>query len=192
MIINTDLSPNKVIDNLKIVFQKAAVNTRHELRFFSVATYDRENQTPQSRMVVLRKFLPNWTMRFYTDFRSGKVTQIQKHPFVSFLFWNPKERYQVRVRATATIHYQNKISEKEWVHVDKEARKAYKNALAPGTPISGPDEGQNLKNDNHYFSVVDAEPILINILQLNRRDHLTMKFVRDSNEEKWKGTWIAP
>jgi len=192
MIINTDFSPDEIINNINQAFRNAAADTSHNLRFFSVATYDNGNNTPQSRMVVLRKFLPDWTLRFYTDYRSSKVADIKNHPSVSLLFWNPEERYQIRVQASATVHYQNEISESEWQHVDDAAKKAYTTILAPGSGISQPNEVRRQKDNTHHFCVIDALPFQIKVLQLNREDHLAMSFIRESVAEKWDGSWILP
>jgi general stress protein 26 len=192
MIINTDCSPADVIDNVRTDFQKAASDTNHGLRFFSVATFDLNNNAPESRMVVLRKFLPDWTIRFYTDYRSTKVTRIQNHPSVSLLFWNAQDRYQIRVKAEARVHYQNEVTESEWQNVDTEGKKAYTTILAPGSAISGPAEARNRESNSHHFCVVDALPLQIKVLQLNRMDHFAMNFVRESSARNWRGTWIVP
>lgn len=191
MIINTDFSPDEILNNINQAFRNAAADTSHNLRFFSVATYDTDSNTPQSRMVVLRKFLPDWTLRFYTDYRSSKVADIKYHPSVSLLFWNPEDRYQIRVQASASIHYQNEISKNEWQNVDDAAKKAYTTILAPGTEISQPNEVRHRKDNNH-FCVIDALPSQIKVLQLNREDHLAMNFIRESANEKWDGNWILP
>lgn len=192
MIINTDCSTADGINNVRNAFKKAASNTNHGLRFFSVATYNVNNNTPENRMVVLRKFLPDWTIRFYTDYRSSKVTRIQNHPSVSLLFWNPQDRYQIRVKAEARVHYQNEVTESEWQNVDKEGEKAYTTKLAPGSAISAPAEARIRESNTHHFCVVDALPLQIKVLQLNRMDHFAMNFVRESSARKWLGTWIVP
>lgn len=192
MIINTDFSPGEIINNINQAFRNAAADTSHNLRFFSVATYNTDNNTPQSRMVVLRKFLPDWTLRFYTDYRSSKVADIKYHPSVSLLFWNPEDRYQIRVQASASIHYQNEISENEWQNVDDASKKAYTTIPAPGTEISQPNEARHRKDNTHHFCVIDALPFKIKILQLNREDHLAINFLRESANEKWDGNWILP
>lgn len=192
MIINTDDSPADVLDNVKDACQNAAADTRHALRFFSVSTYDIHNSTPENRMVVLRGFLPDWTMRFYTDYRSSKVNRIQHHPSISLLFWNQEARYQIRFKAEAKVHYQNEISESEWQNVETEGKKAYTTLLAPGCEIADPLEARNRESKTHYFCVVDALPLQIKVLQLNRRDHFAMKFVRESSAGEWRGTWIVP
>jgi len=192
MIINTDFSSDEIKNNIHQAFRSAATDNRHHLRFFSIATYDIVNNAPQSRMVVLRKFLPDWTLRFYTDYRSSKVADIKNHPSVSLLFWNPEERYQIRVQASATVHYQNEISEGEWQHVDDAAKKAYTTILAPGSGISQPNEVRHQKDDTHHFCVIDTLPFQIKVLQLNREDHLAMSFIRESAAEKWDGSWILP
>jgi len=192
MIINTDLSLHEIKNNVNRTFQKAAVDSRHNLRFFTIATYDEVSNTPQNRMVVLRKFLPDWTFRFYTDYRSSKVTQIKNHSSISLLFWNPEQKYQIRVQASATVHYQNEICSKELKSVKGIAQEEYMTSLAPGTKMSSPGEVQQTKNNTHYFSVVDMLPHQIKILQLNRSGHLAIRFNRESAAHKWNGTWIAP
>lgn len=194
MIIKPDLSLDEIKDNLKIAFKGASEDTRHGLRFFSVNSYDLKNNAPESRMVVLRDFLPNWTFRFFTDFRSSKVSQIQKHPFVSLLFWNIDERYQVRLQAIPSIHHKNNVTESEWQQISGEAQKAYTSVLAPDTTISSPDKAHNWnkKHGDNYFCVIDAIPLQIKVLQLNGIKHLATKYVRKSIRDNWSGQWIVP
>jgi pyridoxine/pyridoxamine 5'-phosphate oxidase len=192
MIITTDSSPEEIKDNISTAFQKAAKDTHHPLRFFTVSTFNNQTSYPASRMVVLRAFLPNWTLRFYTDYRSSKVHQIKNHPSVSLLFWNAEQRYQIRVLGSTAIHYQNEVSEKEWQHITGSAQNAYTTSLAPGSEITKPEDMQFLKDNTHYFSVIDVLPVTVKVLQLNRSEHLAMEFKRQSADQKWSGKWIVP
>lgn len=192
MIITPGLPSNEIEDNICLAFQKAAADTSHNLRFFTVSTYNIHTSAPESRMVVLRRFLSDWTIRFFTDYRSSKVSEIKNHPMISLLFWNPEERYQIRVQASATVHYQNEISYGEWQHVNGRAQDEYKAFLPPGAKISSSAEALQKKSDSHYFAVVDALPLQIKILQINRSKHLSMNFKRQSAADKWKGKWIVP
>lgn len=182
----------EIKDNIKLALQKAANNPGHNLRFFTVSTFCDNAGAPQNRMVVLRKFLPHWTMRFYTDYRSSKVEQIKEHPSISLLFWNADERYQLRIQAEASVHYGSDISESEWQNINGDARKAYTTILPPGQEISGPKEGKKHTKNMNYFCVIDALPLQIKVLQLNRTDHLAMKFKRKSAKHEWNGKWIVP
>jgi len=192
MIINPDLSLNEIKESLRAALKEASEDSRHGLRFFSVATVNPENNTPESRMVVLRDFLPEWTLRFYTDFRSSKVAQIQNHPAISLLFWNMNERYQVRIEAESTIHYKDNISKSEWENVTGEAQKAYTSVLPPGKIISHPEEAGDRITQKNYFCVIDAKATRIKILQLKSTEQWAVKFLRDSDTDEWIGHWIVP
>jgi len=192
MIINPALSLFENKENIKTAFQEAVADTRHGLRFFSVASFDAVENATQSRMVVLRDFLPDWTFRFYTDYRSSKVAQIQNHPSISLLFWNADGRYQIRIQAMSTIHYKNDISGSEWLHVTGDAQNAYSTVLPPGTVISQPEEARGRNIKGNFFCVIDARAISLKVLQLNSTDHLAAKYERSSLGDSWNGQWIIP
>lgn len=194
MMIKAHYSPKDILDTLKTVLKNASKNRDHNMRIFSVSSYDQAQNRPNSRMVVLRSFYPDWTFRFFTDNRSDKIRELQKCRFASALFWDPAESLQIRIQAKAVIHHNNEISENEWHSVHRDAKKAYTPVLPPGAPITQPAEAHQWPEEyhNNYFTVVDLIPSTIQVLQLNGLDHLSARFQKAGPGNTWTGGWIAP
>ena len=194
MLIHNSDTPDRATLKVKNHLKKTATGNNREMRFFSISSIDMQTHTVSSRMVVLRKFYPDWTVRFYTDNRTKKVSEIEQCPKVSLLFWDPTENLQVRLKAEAIIHNRDEPALKEWTEINKESRKQYTSILKPGTVIPAPEKAFNWPENYHsdYFSVVDCTPFDIEILQLNSLEHLSLKFSRINKDSEWKGGWIVP
>ncbi len=193
-----NIKPNQshkvILDNLHSSFRRASSESNHPFRFFTVSTVSTEDQIPEIRMVVLRRFTADWTLRFFTDYRSSKVVQVRHNPSASLLFWEDEKKVQVRIQATAQVHHANSITDEEWKTVESESRVSYTTKHAPGVEIPHPKEGHILadKHSDKHFSVIDLNPFSIKVLQLKRDGHLALQFTRKSAEDDWSGSWIVP
>ena len=61
---------------------------------------------PQLRVVVLRRF---WRknprgLAFHAHIGSPKIEEIRSNPNISWLFYHPSEKFQVRIKGAATVH----------------------------------------------------------------------------------------
>lgn len=194
MFLTSNSSPAEALASLHDQLKLAGTDKNHGFRFFSVATLDAYNQTPETRLVVLRSFSENWEFEFYTDIRSDKITQIRNHPVIQALFWDASKKLQVRISADSTVHHKDKAAYERWKHVQGEAQKAYSQRLAPGTKIDTPSEAHQWpeKMTDDYFAVIRSVPNHIKILQLSGMEHLSLEFHRQNAAEIWSGGWIAP
>ena len=194
MLITPDHSPQQALTDVHDQLKRAAVDTKHNFRFFSVATSGLADQPAQSRMVVLRSFTENWEFEFYTDHRSSKVEEIKKRPVLSALFWDPSKRVQVRIEAGAEIHHQNELAKERWTSVQGGAQKAYNSPVTPGRQINQPDDAHQWPKqmDDSYFAVVSCKASCIKVLQISGMEHLALQYDRKSSGSEWIGTWIAP
>jgi general stress protein 26 len=188
------MNPKTVLDTCENLLSKAAAETNNYLRFFSFATQQKSNLPPANRMVVMRSFEPDWTIRFYTDYRSDKITQLKEYPGASLLFWSPSNRIQMRLMAQCWIHHQNQIASNEWGKISGDSVKAYTSVLSPGTMIDHPDESFNWpeKPTSENFAVVDCNPSVLKVLQIDGSEHLSLQFKRSSKNTPWRGSWIVP
>ena len=99
---------------------------------------------PDLRTVVVRKALPTEKQIWlHTDIRAAKIEQIKNNPSVSWLFYDNKKRIQIRLKATATIHANDEISEKQWSKTPTKSRRSYITLAAPGSPNDEPTSGLN-------------------------------------------------
>lgn len=194
MIINPDHSIDEIKENINAVMKMASEDTIHPFRLFSAATYDSEKNLPESRMVVLREFLPDWTIRFYTDHRSQKVKQLRENPNLALLFWSADMKLQIRMHARSTIHYQNQVSKENWRQIGGHSTRSYTTQKSPGTAIgnSGISYEYDTTLGDRHFCVIDACPLQIKTLELQKPDHLAIEFNRKSASQDWEGKWIVP
>ena len=195
MLIKKDHSLETAFTDVHDQLKRAGVDNNHKFRFFSVATLNRDEEAiPQSRMVVLRSFSDDWSFEFYTDYRSSKVNEIESHPVISALFWDPSKRVQVRIEANVTLHNRDDVAQERWKDVQGDARKAYTSLQAPGTPVDAPGEAhqwpESLSSD--HFCVAVCRTSEIKALQISGMEHIAFKARRGSANDEWVKSWIAP
>ncbi len=194
MLITPDHSPQQALIEVHDQLKRAAVDTKHNFRFFSVATSGLEDHPAQSRIVVLRSFSANWEFEFYTDHRSGKVEEIKQNSQLSALFWDPSKRVQVRIESEAAIHNRDEIARSRWEKVQGDAQKAYNSPVVPGSEISAPEEAYNWPEEfsDRSFSVVRCMAANIRVLQISGMEHLAFSYQKGSQPESWQGVRVAP
>jgi len=185
---------DEALSDVKDQLTRAAADNHHKMRLFSVSTLDLDTHSISNRMVVLRTFFNDWRVRFYTDFRTRKVLELKQNPQTSLLFWDSSKNIQIRMKTTAIIYHNDDLSKREWTHVQGEARKSYNSRLKPGSPIASPDEAHlwPAELSDEYFTVIDCIPFSLQILQLNRQEHLSLTFTRTDPVHEWEGGWIVP
>ena len=110
----------------------------HVAAFGSIDDYG----TPDLRTVVVRKALPTEKQIWlHSDIRAAKIQQIKNNPSVSWLFYDAKKRMQIRLKAKATIHANDEISETQWRKTPTMSRRCYITLAAPGSPHDEPTSG---------------------------------------------------
>jgi pyridoxamine 5'-phosphate oxidase len=88
---------------------------------------------PDSRIVVLRRFDPAARLLvFHTDVRSAKVADLRRNPRCGFLFYEPDDRLQLRVRTAATLHHADEFARREFDAQSPFNRASYAGAGVPG------------------------------------------------------------
>lgn len=151
------------------------------------------------RTVVLRSTDPDEKqLVFYTDFRSAKMTELKSNSNISWLFYDPVEKVQVKISGEAIVHHQDEVSLQHWENVHARGRTAYMSVPGPSTGISEPVDGLEYLNDsdaineNGYtnFTVVITQANFIEWLRLKSSGHRRAQYrLIDGN---WKGQWLIP
>ncbi len=178
-----------------------AVSAKHAFHCPSIATI--KDEFPEIRTVVLRKVLQEErTLIFHTDSRSPKINQIRDNNRISWLFYDPKSRIQLRIKTVATIHQEDELSSKRWNDSSVESRKCYLVQPAPSTLAEFPTDGlpehldiSNLSEEimtaaNKNFSVVKNLVVEIDWLFLNHDGHRRAKFI--FGEHEVQKFWVIP
>jgi hypothetical protein len=94
------------------------------------------------RTVILRQIiLPERMLVCHTDARANKVKEISDSARVSWLFYHPKRKVQLRISGHATLHAGDHFAEQQWAATKITSRLNYCAVKPPGTPIEKPLSG---------------------------------------------------
>jgi len=94
------------------------------------------------RCVILREFLePDRVLVCHTDARAAKVHEIANVTKVSWLFYHPKRKVQLRVSGHATLHADDPLADRQWSATGIASRLNYCATDPPGTPVNHPSSG---------------------------------------------------
>ena len=152
------------------------------------------------RTVVLRGVeKKNEIIWFHTDIRSKKIKTLKANPNGSFLFYDKKEKIQLRISGKTKINYQNDISKKSWEKTIHMSRQCYLGEKVPGTKTPTPTSGLTDDVDNFKYSMEESETGYTNFcviqlfiksidwLYLAAKGHrrAIFEFKNDSIEKKW-------
>lgn len=85
------------------------------------------DDAPESRVVILRRF---WrknprALAFHTHVGAPKIAEIKSNPKVSFTFYHPPEKLQVRIKGFAEIHTSGALHEEQWLATEFFSRRSY-------------------------------------------------------------------
>ena len=91
------------------------------------------------RCVILRQLLmPDRVLVCHTDARAGKVQEITADAKVSWLFYHPQRKIQLRISGPATLHAKDRFADEQWAAVKAASRLNYCTIEPPGTPVDTP------------------------------------------------------
>lgn len=127
----------------------------------------------EGRTVVLRS-LQEGKLNFedlivHTDIRSKKWDELKKDPLTSLVFYCPKRKWQIRVKANARLNFNDIEAKIEWERLSPASRKIYSLKFIPGSPIPSPQEGYVFSEKDGYenFGVLTLVPHSLESLQLS-------------------------
>jgi len=161
------------------------------------------NEEPDGRIVVIRgvdqQSLSLW---FHADIRSSKVNILKTNPNASFVFYDRKEKIQLRIKVRCSINFKNNISKNAWQNTQQISRKCYLASLAPGTKLEKPGTSIDEKFEAFEYSVEESEmgennfcvvTCKINTIEwlyLSVKGHRRAKI--DFNKQKNHFNWLVP
>lgn len=134
---------------------------------------------PELRTVILRKVLEEEKkLFFHTDIRAPKVHFIQKNPAISWLFYDENSRLQLRMQASAMVHFNNEVAKQGWAASALSSKLTYSISNAPGTKLEAPiNVDINEKNPsselidfaNSHFTVIETCIHRLDVVFLHHR-----------------------
>ncbi len=148
----------------------------------------------RARTVVLREADPAAArLGLHTDLRSGKVRELELEPRLSWCFYDPRRRIQVRAESRATVHAGDEVARAAWQQQGPAARALYAIEPAPGTPLlPGASPGFRAGDDAGFasFAVVLCLVEELDWLELGREAHRRIRF--EPGDGGWDGVPIVP
>lgn len=156
------------------------------------------------RTVVLRKVdTEKKQLSFHTDIRSGKWNQLQINPAISWLFYNPAGRMQIRLSGMAALHQDDAITEEAWHNSTLSSRKIYLGEHGPSSiaasPVSGlpaafestdPTASQS-EAGRKNFGIVTTKINWMEWLWLNSKGHRRASF-NYNPDDSFTASWLVP
>lgn len=201
MTLEQAVSLDTLLASIWEALQQGARFRTHAFHTGVIATIS--NGAPQARTVVLRKVLPeSRTLIFHTDYRSKKISELTQNPNISWLFYNPEVRVQLRLSGKAILHHDSDLANLQWKNTKLFSRRCYL-SIAPSSILTKPESGlpESLLRRNptieeseagrENFTVVETRIQTIDWLWLNSSGHRRAKFVWQENGEKI-ANWIVP
>ncbi|MEM5292428.1 pyridoxamine 5'-phosphate oxidase family protein [Paraburkholderia sabiae] len=154
---------------------------------------------PNVRTVLLRSVSePKNLLTFHTDLRSPKIAELSDEPRVALVGVDPVHNLQLRVLGVTRIVRDGQARLDAWRSSPDHDLIEYRTRLAPGTPVSRPDDALDETRDApdpdegfKHFCVVEVSPTSLDWLNHSTPDRQwRARFVRQG--DIWHRSWIAP
>lgn len=150
-----------------------------------------------SRIVVMREFDPkDRHFSLYTDSRSSKVREIETHPAVSAVFYDPGKRIQLRLSGHCSIHRNDDETAKTWSILPSLNKVLYGTTPGPGTHLAAGDAYETASIDasqysEFHFCILKVFYHQLEWLYLAREGHRRAQYEWQSNGTL-TSQWLAP
>jgi len=156
-----------------------------------------------ARTVVLRRVDPaERRICCHTDVRSEKARALAADPRTTWVFYDPRERVQLRVRGRATLHSDDALARAQWAASGLGGRSCYLSAGGPGAVLAAPGSGlppdleerppteEESAAGMPFFVVVACELDAMDWLVLDSRGHRRARLAWTGGA--WQREWITP
>jgi pyridoxamine 5'-phosphate oxidase len=188
---NSCQTPAEIRQRVWTELTRATRDRHHAWRTPVLATTG-DDGLPDARTVVLRETDADAAqLRFFTDGRSAKVSQLADRPDAVLVFWSKRLNWQLRVRVSVTLHTEGPRVETVWARVSQSAAAGdYLSPSAPGTTrpetslSAQPHESGS--QARHHLVIASAAVHEIDWLELARGGHRRARLRADD----WE--WLTP
>jgi hypothetical protein len=161
------------------------------------------NTSVSLRCVILREFLmPGRVLLCHSDARAEKIREIAGSSNVSWLFYHPQKKIQLRISGHATLHADDQFANEQWAAAKATSRLNYCAIQPPGTPVDGPSSGLPDLLRRKVPALLDTEKCRRNFMVITCRidsmDWLALRVLGnrrarfDWDETGLKAKWLIP
>ena len=154
----------------------------------SIATIS-ANGSPTIRTVVLRSCATaEKTLRFHTDIRSHKITELQKNPLAAMHFYDAGAKIQLRLAVRLEM-LSGDAFDAAWEATRPMSRECYQVMQSPGSVIENPQHVQfdamASQDGEAHFVPVAAHVLQMEWLYLAARGHRRALFDFENDTQNW-------
>jgi pyridoxamine 5'-phosphate oxidase len=185
----TDL--DAVLANCWMLLGRGVADRRHGFHHPVVANVS-SDLLPRSRVMILRYANASTrTLRFHTDTRSQKWTELQARPGVAVSLYDETSRVQIKIDGMAQVHADNALADAAWASSQKMSRVTYGTSPAPGHVVdkgdafSLPREDAEISAGRAHFGVVVVHIESLEWLFLRHGGHRRALFDFVANTAQW-------
>ena len=181
---------NEIYENIWKCLDKGVNDRFSDYHTFSLATSPKN--IVEVRTVVLRGYdRKNQSIIFHTNNLTNKIGEIQNNPSVGALFYDRKEKVQIRLNGDAVISNMDQYCKERWDKMSSQSQECYYQNISPGKNIESPGIVKNkLENKlSENFTVITININKIDWLYLSSAGHTRVKFLKNDG---FTGQWIAP
>ena len=169
--------------------RRATADKRHAFRYPVLCSEGARG--PQGRVVVMRNCSErSRRVEFFTDYRSPKCQEIIGSPQVSFVWYDPKLRLQIRGQGRAAIVSDEPWVEATWESLSERQKAEYSSVAAPGESRWTQDEDLAKPGKCGYFAVVRTTLESLDILELSSEGH--QRWIWEWYIDQWAARSAVP
>lgn len=198
----TELTPEQLFERGWDLLEAALRNRKSGFRTFTLATVGEEGA--EARTVVLREVdREKAFIRFNSDVRSAKVSELRKAPQATALFYDAAQKFQIRVRVRAHIHRGDDVARDAWEATALLARRCYLAPFVPSSPLESfhpnmpehlvgrePVEEESVEGFEN-FSAIRLQVVSFESFSLDYEGHRRV-LSTPSAEGDWSHRFLAP
>lgn len=172
----------------------AAADRRKSMHLVQAATIGIDG-APKVRTVVLRAAnQQDRTIRFHTDCRSAKVTELAADPRMEIHAYDPGQNMQIRLSGNAMVHAEpDPLALAAWEGSRPMSRRCYRQEPGPGTTIDHGDaygmaeldQSADIGIDRFRAIVLHVSVIEIVMLARDANRRARFEFGADGLSAKW-------
>tara|TARA_Y100000389_G_scaffold191369_1_gene217437 strand:- start:16090 stop:16704 length:615 start_codon:yes stop_codon:yes gene_type:complete len=181
---------NEIYENIWKCLDKGVNDRLSDYHTFALATSPKN--IVEVRTVVLRGYdRKNQSIIFHTNNLTNKISEIQNNPSVGALFYDRKEKVQIRLNGDAVISNMDQYCKERWDKMSSQSQECYYQNISPGKNIESPGIVKNkLENKlSENFTVITININKIDWLYLSSAGHTRVKFLKNDG---FTGQWVAP
>lgn len=124
-----------------VLLLERGIRDRHDAFHNAALATISSSGEPEARTVICRRLLRDpLSLVCHIDSRSPKAAEISNNQKVSWLFYHPAEKLQLRFRATAFLHTNDWLAEEQWRNSSLFSKRSYCGA-APTSEVGEPSSG---------------------------------------------------